>query len=127
MSGLCASIARLSRGVFGGVLIFVASYSQLKLLTDYLLNSSRGRHWKAAITDSKAVFVEPKKAAELPLLLQQFKQQIDKDAAAAADPTKQHATSLTDTKQTTGAILLGVCKGKIAEGQAQLPLPRCCY
>ena len=117
LSGLAASITRISRGIFGGVLVFLSSYSHLETLERFL-NKGSGMRWLEAIKDSKAVFTEPRKAADLPLLLQQFKQQIDRDFIAFAD-SKENERGM-KKRQTTGALLFAVCKGKIAEGESPI-------
>ncbi|KAL8448689.1 hypothetical protein Emed_003598 [Eimeria media] len=112
LSAVCASLLRVSRGVFGGVLVFVSSYSQLETLMQFL-QKGKGSRWLSALLKVKALFVEPRKASELPGLLQQFKQQIDKDAAAMRQQRGAGANT------TTGALLLAVCKGKVSEGKLQ--------
>ncbi|OEH78489.1 DNA repair related protein [Cyclospora cayetanensis] len=111
LSALSCTLARLCRGVFGGVLVFLSSYSHLDTLYDFLCKGA-GSSWFSAIKASKAVYKEPRRAADLPLVLQQFKQQIDQDTAALA----QRKSTALQQSQTTGAVLLAVCKGKIAEG-----------
>ncbi|KAL8270839.1 hypothetical protein Esti_005210 [Eimeria stiedai] len=109
LSALSASLLRVCRGVFGGVLVFVSSYSQLETLVQFL-QKGKGSRWLSALLKVKALFVEPRKASELQGLLQQFKQQVDKDAAALG------RSGGVGPHTTTGALLLAVCKGKVSEG-----------
>lgn len=94
------SIARVSKQVPDGLLVFFPSYAVMESClqfwkTTQASSQGNGTIW-AAIGHSKTPFVEPRNKSELPKTMEQYGKAID--------------------SQKGGAIFFAVCRGKISEG-----------
>ena len=90
------TVARVAKNVPGGLLIFFPSY--------WLLNNAY-EQWEASnvlyeIQEHKIVYREPKKAVEYQGIMDRYYSAIFNGGTAS----------------TNGAILMGVCRGRISEG-----------
>lgn len=99
--GLGMTLLNLTRNTPGGTLVFFPSYAALHAAVD-LWRAGTGRPAESKtiygmLTEMKPVFVEPSDNGALKAVVTSFQQAVD------GSPKK-------------GAILLGVCRGKISEG-----------
>lgn len=96
------TVARVSQHVPGGLLIFFPSY--------WLMNSVYER-WESSevlgyIQKYKQVFKEPKKATEYQGIMDQYYSTIFEEDQGSQD----------EESSQNGAIMMGVCRGRISEG-----------
>ena len=95
------TVARISKHVPGGLLIFFPSY--------WLMNSIYERWVDSGVLDEiqefKTVFKEPKKATEYQSIMDRYYTMIFQE--------EQDESSTQN-----GAIMMGVCRGRISEGLA---------
>jgi len=105
------AISEVCRSVTGGVLVFFTSYGQLnycyKSWQEGGVNSVLHR-----IQLSKKVLVEPKTDSELKAVLLDY----CSTAKQATARERNNGTDLASSTCLTGALLMGVCRGKISEG-----------
>lgn len=103
--GLGMAIVNLTRKVPGGTLVFFPSYAALYSAVDRWRGSPGGSSSKTIwglLSETKPVFIEPTENAELTVVVQKFKEAVDRRSSrnTASD----------------GAVLLAVCRGKVSEG-----------